>query len=536
MERIKEQDPNAQYPNRWISMTADSSHINLYFWLLLIAFAVALVTRKAKIPYALALVITGLVIGIPRLLPQGRLEPHLLFTVFLPPLLFETALNLRSDPLRRDWKPITIYTLGGTVASTFIVGWLVHWTLQIPLSSGLVFGALISATDPIAVIAIFKRLGAGQRLTLIIEAESLFNDGVAAVLFAVALAAAGGAHVSLATSLWQVCLLIAGGTLTGAVIGGLASRLHYELDDHLVEITLTTVVAFGAYVAAEALHVSGVMAVVAAGFVIGNYGMPNTMSPGTRLAVSAFWEYAAFVVNSIVFLLIGIEMAYVHWQNRLWQMAGAVLIVLAGRAAIYPLSLLVNRLRGAVPRAWQHVLFWGGLRGALSMALVLGLSRDFPQRDTLVAITFGVVLFSLLAQGSTIGGLLRRLELAQPQQEQAQEQRQIVIELVACQAALDELNQIRAQETHPNWAIELLTQRYRTQVADLEATLQALQPDYRARSREQAQEAQRRVLAAEKSAFQEAERQGWLTAHEWGKIAARLDAQLDELLANRGEH
>ena len=146
----------------------------------------------------------------------------------------------------------------------------------------------------------------------------------------------------------------------------------------------------------DALHVSGVMAVVAAGLVLGNMGMQTAMTPGTLLAVTAFWEYAGFVVNSIVFLLVGIEVGFVDWRNKIGLALGVVVIVLVGRAAIYPISLLVNRLKGDVPLSWQHVLFWGGLRGALSMALVLGLDRNFPQRETLVAGTFGVVLFSLL--------------------------------------------------------------------------------------------------------------------------------------------
>ena len=213
----------------------------------------------------------------------------------------------------------------------------------------------------------------------------------------------------------------------------------------------------------------------------------------------------------------------------------AVVAVLAGRAAVYPLSLLVNRVKGDIPRSWQHILYWGGLRGALSMALALGLDRSFPQRDTLVAGTFGVVLFSLLVQGSTVGLLLQKLGLSHAPGDGTDavgtdEERRLAAELIGCRAALMELNHIRSRETHPNWAIELLTQRYRTQVGDLEAALERLQPDYRTRHRELADAAHLRVLTAEKSAFQEAERQGWLTAQDWSRIAARLDKELDALL------
>ncbi|HEV2473344.1 MAG TPA: cation:proton antiporter, partial [Chthonomonadales bacterium] len=172
----------------------------------------------------------------------------------------------------------------------------------------------------------------------------------------------------------------------------------------------TTVVAYGSYLAAAALHVSGVIAVVTAGLLIGNCAMVGGMSAGSRLAVSAFWEYAAFVVNSMVFLLIGIEVCHVQWAGRIWLPATAALIVLAGRSAIYPLSWIANLAGGRIPRSWQHLLFWGGLRGALSMALALSLSRAFPMRGSIIAATFGVVLASLLVQGLSVGPLARLLQ------------------------------------------------------------------------------------------------------------------------------
>ncbi|KAG8526634.1 uncharacterized protein KY384_008063 [Bacidia gigantensis] len=505
---------------------APSTSISQFIWLLLIAFFVALIVRRFKIPYALALVVTGLLIGFRHLLPQAHLEPSALFTVFLPPLLFESAINLRLGALHQDWKPIAIYTLAGTVASTFIVGCLTAWMLHIPLAAGLVFGALISTTDPISVIAIFKRLGAGRRLTLIMEAESLFNNDTAVVLFTVMLAAVAGGSISIGSGVGQFLQLMVGGALLGTSIGVIASRVHFELDDHLIEITLTTLVAFGSYLIAETIHVSGVMAVVTAGIAIGNYGMPSAMSPGTRLAVVAFWEYLAFVVNSIVFLLVGVEVAYVGWKHHIAFTVGAIGFVLLGRAAIYPLSLLVNRVGGSVPRAWQHVLFWGGLRGALSMALALGLSRDFPARDALVAGTFGVVLFSLLAQGTTVGPLMKRLGLCGPERHELKDQRVLAGEMVAVQAALAELERLRSHEAHPNWSVELLTQSYRARVVALEKALADLQPDHKTLQQEQANRAHRQALMAEKNALLEAERQGWMEADDWRDLGARIDAEL----------
>lgn len=500
--------------------------VNPFFWLILIAFIVALAARRVKVPYALALVVTGVALGLTHLLPYTHLDPTILFTVFLPPLLFEAAIHLRVDELQRNWIPISLYTFFGTVCSTFIIGGIAAWTLNIPLAVGCVFGALISATDPISVIAIFKKLGAGKRLTLIMEAESLFNDGVAAVLFTVMLSAVTTGKFAVAAGIGQFVQLVCGGVLLGGLIGVLGSRVHYELDDHLVEITLTTVVAFGSYLCAEALHLSGVMAVVAAGLVIGNVGMLRAMTPGTRLAVTAFWEYAGFVVNSIVFLLIGIEVVYIDWRHRIGLALGAALVVLLGRAAIYPISFVVNRLKGAVPLAWQHVLFWGGLRGALSMALILGLDRNFPQRETLVVATFGVVLFSLLIQGLTVGPLMRRLGLSNAQSREPKDQRRLASELVACQAAIAELEHLRANEAHPNWSIELLMRDYRVRLTRLEQTLEEAQPGHRVLHRKQVARAQQLALEAEKSALQEATRQGWLDDDDWRDIAVRIDSEL----------
>ncbi len=496
-----------------------------FFWLVLIAFVVSLAARRLRVPYALALVMTGLVIGFGRLMPQVHLEPSLIFTVFLPPLLFEAAIHLRLGELRRNWAPIAIYALAGTLASTFLVGTLASLLLHLPLATALVFGALISATDPISVLAIFKRLGAGRRLTLIMEAESLFNDGVAVVLFTVLTGAALGGSLSLVGATGQFVQLVGGGLLLGSCIALLATRVHLELDDHLVEITLTTIVAFGSYLAAEALHFSGVMAVVAAGLVIGNFGQ-QAMSPGTRLSVTSFWEYAGFVANSLIFLLVGIEAAYLNWADNFGVALGAAALVLVGRSVIYPLSLGVNRLGGAVPLAWQHILVWGGLRGALSMALVLGLDARFPHRPTLIAATFGAVLFSLLAQGLTVGPLLKRLGLIGERTFGARDERRLSSEIAATQAALQTLERVRQEEAYPAWMIATLSSDYARRLTLLEDSLQLLTPLHELSEEREVAEVRALALAAEKDVFQGAQRQGLLDDDDWNQIAARIDAEL----------
>jgi CPA1 family monovalent cation:H+ antiporter len=183
-------------------------------------------------------------------------------------------------------------------------------------------------------------------------------------------------------------------------------------DDHLLEITLTTIVAYGSFLLAESLHASPVIAVLVAGLIIGNYGRHRGMSPSTQVAVNSFWEYAAFVVNSLVFLLIGLEVQLPMLVENARGIAWAVLAMLLGRiAAVYGLMPLVNRFGERIPWQWQHILFWGGLRGSLSIALVLSLPTVLPGRSDLVVMVFGAVIFSLLVQGLTIAPLLKRLRL-----------------------------------------------------------------------------------------------------------------------------
>lgn len=389
-------------------MAANPFDPSLFIPLFLVAVLVSFIAQKLRVPYPVALVCAGLFIGASHLLPQARLQPHTLLTLFLPPLLFKTALLLKFSQLKTNLKPIAIYTIGATIFSALFIALALAYFLHLPFSITFVFGSLISATDPIAVIAIFQKLGAPARLTLLIESESLFNDGIAAVLFITALQIALGHTPTVPFIALQLGSLLVGGLLVGAAAGLVASHLHSRLDDHLVELMLTTILAFGTYLLADRLHASGVVAVVTAGLVVGNIGT-EAMSPTTKEAVRAFWEYAEFVVNSLVFLLIGAELAQLHWHH-IWRDALlAPPLVLLSRLVVYPLSYIGNRLKADIPIAWQHILWWGGLRGALSMALALSLPPHFPWRNLLIGLTFSTVSFSILVQGITIYPLLKRL-------------------------------------------------------------------------------------------------------------------------------
>ncbi|MGE0103396.1 MAG: Na+/H+ antiporter [Blastocatellales bacterium] len=392
--------------------------ITVFIALLLVASGVVMATKWIRVPYTLALVIVGLVISPMHFLPVVHISPELILLIFLPALLFEASWNLKIDHLRENWRPILLLAVAGVILSVGVIGGIMHWAIGLSWSTALLFGAIISATDPVSVLALFKELGAPKRLNTIVEGESLFNDGTAVVVFRIILGIVIGATGMestggmLLSSLREFVVVVFGGLAVGALIGIAASTITSYFDDHLLEITLTTITAYGSFLAAESLHVSPVIAVLAAGMIIGNYGRARGMSPTTQVAVNSFWEYAAFVVNSLVFLLIGLEVQFAHLFDNKWMIAWAVAAMLIARmAAIYGLIPISNLLTEKIPFRWQHVLFWGGLRGSLSIALVLSLPVNLPGRQTLVALVFGTVIFSLLAQGLTIAPLLRRLGL-----------------------------------------------------------------------------------------------------------------------------
>ncbi len=386
--------------------------------LLLIASAVAMATKWVPVPYTVALVIVGLAISPFSFRPAVHISPDLIWLIFLPPLLFEASWNLKLDSLRANLIPILSLAFVGVGLSFGIIGLILHYAAGLGWSSSLLFGALISATDPVSVLALFKKLGAPLRLTIIVEAESLFNDGAAAVVFRILLgivigAATFNSKVPLAVSsvAWFLLATI-GGVLVGALIGFAASALTGRFDDHLLEVTLTTISAYGTFIVADALYVSPVIAVVVVGIVIGNYGRRRKMSLNTQVAVDSFWEYAAFVANSLVFLLIGLEIPLAlllqHWLLILW----AILAMTVARAmSVYGLFPIIHRFTERVAGRWQHIIFWGGLRGSLSIALALSLPATVPGRVELVAMTFGAVTFSLLLQGLTISPLMNRLRI-----------------------------------------------------------------------------------------------------------------------------
>ncbi len=391
-----------------------ASNLNFYvlFTMLLLASGVAIVTKWIRLPYSIALVIVGLVVGVSHAVPAVRMTPDLIMLIFLPALLFEAAWHLRWDSIKVCAKPVSLLATIGVLVSAIVVAGVLHYLTGMEFRHALLFGAMISATDPISVLALFKKLRVNPRLHTLLEGESLLNDGTAVALFRVLLAAiVAGGDASWFKIELDFVIMTVGGTLLGAAIGNFASRLTSMFDDHLLETTLTVLVAYGSFLLAEQLHVSSVIAVLVAGFVMGNFGSLKSMSATTRLAVSSFWEYAAFIAESFVFLLIGMQIQ-LHLLAKYAPFIGAgiVAIFVARMFVIYGLLIFVKDRNHPIPLSWQHLLFWGGLRGSLCMAMALSLPADFPAREMLIVTTFGVALFTLMVSGLSMEPLVRILK------------------------------------------------------------------------------------------------------------------------------
>jgi len=395
--------------------------------LLLIASGVHALTKRFKLPFTVMLVLVGIALSsIARARPEWtaalhnfQISPDLILYVFLPSLIFEAAFHMDVRQLRENLGHVLMLAVPGLLISTLIIGLIVAAVTRIPFAAALLLGAILSATDPVAVIAVFKRLGAPHQLTTLVEGESLFNDATSIVLSRIMLGVViGGAlsRGSIARGAVSFVAVFIGGLLLGWLLGLLTGLILGWVQDHFIEITLTTVLAYASFILAEqVLHVSGVMAAIAAGLTISGWGRMRISVP-VRAYLERFWEYVAFVANALIFLMVGLRVDL----KALWLTAGLLLIVIAAMlvsraVVVFGLMALVRKVPAskAFSRTYQTVIFWGGLRGAIALAIVLSLP-GFQHGETFIALVMGAVLFTLVVQGLTIDPLVRYLGLDHP--------------------------------------------------------------------------------------------------------------------------
>lgn len=413
----------------------------LILLLLIVALTVALFAKRFRWPYTVGLVLVGLFITPVLHLDEITVSPDLILGLLVPPLLFEAAFHIRIEDLRRDLWLILLLAIPGVIVTTLLVGGAVHWIADISMGTALVFGSLVAATDPVSVVALFKQLGVPKRLRILLEGESLFNDGTAIVMFGLMLGiATSDSGFSILGSVGDFLLVAGGGLLVGLALGLIASQAIGRIDDALVETTITTTLAFGAYLIAEHYHVSGVLAVVVAGIVNGNIG-PRGMSPTTRIVVNNFWEYIAFLANSLIFLLIGLTINLDILLENIAPILIAIGATLGARVvSIYGFSVFARD----IPTSWKHVLYWGGLRGAIVLALVLSVPETLADQERLLAMAFGVVLFTLLIQGFTMEKLVNKMNLIHRSNIQERYERRHA-RFIANRSAADHLQKMTQQ-------------------------------------------------------------------------------------------
>ncbi len=497
--------------------------------LVLVATLVSIAARRIHLPYTVALVLVGLVITVWHPLAV-ELTPELILSLFVPPLIFEAAFHVDLRLLRSTLPSILLLAVPGVLLTTLFVGAIVAWGTELPFAVAIVFGALIAATDPVAVVALFRELGVPRRLAVAVEGESLFNDGTAIVIFRIALVAVVTGVFDPVDGLFDFLQVALGGMAVGLALGWVAAQLIARLDDRLISATLTTLLAYGAYLVAEQMHVSGVLAVVAAGLLAGNLGSPGASS-ATKSMIFNLWEYLAFIANSLIFLLIGLDIDLPQLWANLGSIAVAVVAVLISRAAVvYGLLWLISlgRSRAHVPPNWRHVLFWGGLRGAISLALALSLPVNLPHREILQAMAFGVVLFTLIGQGTTIKPLLKWLGLIE-RPEHVLEHERYLGQLLAAQGGLRRLERLHRDGVLIDEMWEGLRDDYAQTRNVLGEDINRLFAEHAELERELLLQARREALQAEHGALIDALRQGLLSDEVFSELRADVERRLEAL-------
>lgn len=381
-------------------------------WLLLGAAIIGILAQRIRVPYAVALVLGGLLIEETHVAHVPDLQPEIVLFAFLPPLLFDAAFRTDARELRRYLRPVLLLAIPGVIVSTFIVGGIVWLALGIPLAVALLFGSIVATTDPVAVIAILKEMSLPARLIAIPEAESLINDGTAITLYS---GISGILDTGSADPSGLVLLFlreVGGGLIVGAILGFVCAQLSSTARDHLIDMMLSVVLAYGSYLIADNLNASGALACVAAGIVQGTYGRSIGMTDETGELLNNLWEFLGFFANAVLFLLIGLNVDLHGLTENAGAVAVAVISVLAARFVVVEGVNLLSASKNPTPFRERILLTWSGLRGAVTIALALGLPQETPERELLIHMAFGVVLFTLVVQGLSLPLIVKGLGLA----------------------------------------------------------------------------------------------------------------------------
>jgi Na+/H+ antiporter len=505
---------------------------------LIVAVAgLSVLARLVRVPYPILLVLGGLVIGFVPGMPTVEMPPELVLVAFLPPLLYWAGFFSSPRDLRADARAISLAAVGLVLATAAAVAVAAHAVVDgLSWPAAFALGAIVSPTDPLAATAIARRLGVPRRLITVLEGESLLNDATALVAYRVAVAAAvSGSFVA-----WQAGLRFlvgaSGGVVVGLLVGWLIAEVRRRLDDPVVEIVISVVTGYVAYLPAELLDVSGVLAAVTAGLYVG-WRAPELASASTRLLGFSFWEVVVYLANAVLFILVGLEL-----QPILSGLGGTAVAVLVAQAALvsavviavrlgwvfsvpYLVRLLDRRpgqLMRRVGARERLVIGWSGMRGAVSLAAALALPRDFPMRNLLLFLTFAVILATLVVQGLTLPALIRRLRLPG---DGAEEKEELRARLVAAQAALERLDQLSGADWTRDDTVERLQGLFEFRRRRLKARAGKIEDDGTEDRSQAYQRLVRELLEVQRQAIVRLRNQGVISNDVMHRIERELDLE-----------
>ena len=483
---------------------------------LAIGSGIAILAKRVNAPYNVALVVVGLLLVLMDVLPRTTMDPNVVLLLFLPILVFQGALSADDVSMKRAARPILALAVPGVAISLLATATLAAWEIDLPFAVALLLGAVLAITDTVSVLLAFRSVRVPHKLAAIMEGESLFNDGTALVLVSVCATVVMQGFAEPATIARMLLVAIVAGVLLGAVVLRLAP-------DDLTAILASLVAVFATSLLTEQLHGSAVIAVVVAGVLVG-HEMRTHLEPSRVLALQGFWEVAAFVINVWLFLLVGIQLSGDMLVREAWPILLAVIALHAGRAIAVYLCFGALHLSGqGVPWRWQHVMVFGNVKGALSMAAVLALPQDIPYRDRLIAIVFGVTLVTLLTQALPFRRFLTWLGVAGENQSRDVDAARAV--LISARRAQLELDQLLASGLIARGEHAERRAAFQRDIIGAEHTLRA------SGTQSHSDVVLPAVVVAQKAAILDAVRRGLITERTASEHVAELDERLLEVTA-----
>ncbi len=517
-------------------------HIDQFLVIMMVAVIVAIVAKYIRWPYTIVLLISGLVIAYFNVDPPFVLDKDMIFHILLPPLIFEGALHMRLKHLKENAKVISLLAIPALIISSFFVGWLIYLFTNSFMASALTFpialliAVIIIPTDPVSILAIYKDTKIPTKLKNIIEGESIFDDGTCLVLFAVILDLIRSGNLDLMTGIVDFLRMAIFGILLGLAVGYILFLIISKIDDKFTEVMITLIMVFGLFAMAENMGASGVFAVVMAGLILGNYGTRFAMTPSARHTLLSFWGFIVFLVNSFLFIVVGMNVDLGAVWNEIELVIFCVLALWFARgASIYLIGIILNK-KGAsqtLPRKWQAVMWWGGLRGAIPIALALSipLTLDdgtlFPHRDMILAITFGVVLITLLVQGLSLKTLIGKLGFHSVSKKEAEKEEREIATLL--KDTVDELIQLKEDGEISNAAYEWLIHRYGQANSQLLTELGLLVQEHGFIPREEYTYSVKETLEAKKESVKEAWEKNLIKGSVGERLLSEIDFQIQTL-------